>query len=153
MDMIAQLALDLVRELTEDSAPTTSPRNVAERLRQFVDLPYRLRWDDRLGSLAIAAGLESALLSPLPITIASVLARYQWSAAWTMSLAVTAGLSLPIWRESYRAAEAQANAQLTATRFERANLINVQRSGSKAKPYQVRQVRAVITRHGLGGPE
>jgi hypothetical protein len=32
-------------------------------------------------------------------------------------------------------------------------LINVQRSGSQAKPYQVRQVRAVITRHGLGGSE
>lgn len=32
-------------------------------------------------------------------------------------------------------------------------LINVQRSGSKAKPYQVRQVRTVITRHGLGGSE
>lgn len=32
-------------------------------------------------------------------------------------------------------------------------LINVQRSGSKAKPYQVKQVRAVITDHGLGGPE
>jgi len=32
-------------------------------------------------------------------------------------------------------------------------LINVQRSGSEAKPYQVRQVRAVITRHGLGGAE
>ena len=32
-------------------------------------------------------------------------------------------------------------------------LINVQRSGNKAKPYQVRQVRAVIARHGLGGDE
>ena len=32
-------------------------------------------------------------------------------------------------------------------------LINVQRSGSKAKPYQVRQVRIVITRYGLGGSE
>ena len=32
-------------------------------------------------------------------------------------------------------------------------LINVQRSGSKAKPYQVRQVRAVITQHGLGSGE
>ena len=32
-------------------------------------------------------------------------------------------------------------------------LINVQRSGNKAKPYQVRQVRAVITRHGLGDDE
>jgi predicted RNA binding protein YcfA (HicA-like mRNA interferase family) len=32
-------------------------------------------------------------------------------------------------------------------------LINVQRSGSKAKPYQVRQVRTVIARHGLGGSE
>lgn len=32
-------------------------------------------------------------------------------------------------------------------------LMNVQRSGSKAKPYQVRQVRAVITEHGLGGSE
>ena len=32
-------------------------------------------------------------------------------------------------------------------------LINLQRSGSKAKPYQVRQVRATITRHGLGGDE
>ena len=30
-------------------------------------------------------------------------------------------------------------------------LINVQRSGTNVKPYQVRQVRAVITRHGLGG--
>ena len=30
-------------------------------------------------------------------------------------------------------------------------LINVQRAGSKAKPYQIRQVRAVITRYGLGG--
>ena len=29
-------------------------------------------------------------------------------------------------------------------------LINLQRSGSNAKPYQVRQVRAVITRYGLG---
>ena len=29
-------------------------------------------------------------------------------------------------------------------------LINLQRSGSKAKPYQVSQVRSVITRHGLG---
>ncbi len=32
-------------------------------------------------------------------------------------------------------------------------LINLQRSGSTAKPYQVRQVRAVITRYGLGGDE
>lgn len=32
-------------------------------------------------------------------------------------------------------------------------LINVQRSGSKVKPYQVTQVRAVITRYGLGGTE
>ncbi len=32
-------------------------------------------------------------------------------------------------------------------------LINLQRSGSKAKPYQVRQLRAVITRYGLGGDE
>ena len=30
-------------------------------------------------------------------------------------------------------------------------LINVQRAGSKAKPYQVRQVRAILVRHGLGG--
>lgn len=29
-------------------------------------------------------------------------------------------------------------------------LINLQRSGNKAKPYQVRQVRSVITRYGLG---
>ncbi len=29
--------------------------------------------------------------------------------------------------------------------------INVQRDGKHAKPYQVRQVRAVIVRHGLGG--
>lgn len=29
--------------------------------------------------------------------------------------------------------------------------INLQRDGSKAKPYQVRQVRAVIVRYGLGG--
>jgi predicted RNA binding protein YcfA (HicA-like mRNA interferase family) len=33
------------------------------------------------------------------------------------------------------------------------DLINLQRSGTQAKPYQVRQVRAVITRHGLGGAE
>jgi predicted RNA binding protein YcfA (HicA-like mRNA interferase family) len=32
-------------------------------------------------------------------------------------------------------------------------LINVQRSGNKAKPYQVKQVRAVIARHGLGDLE
>lgn len=32
-------------------------------------------------------------------------------------------------------------------------LINVQRSGINAKPYQVKQVRSVITRHGLGGSE
>lgn len=29
-------------------------------------------------------------------------------------------------------------------------LVNLQRDGSKAKPYQVRQVRSVILRHGLG---
>jgi hypothetical protein len=33
------------------------------------------------------------------------------------------------------------------------DLINVQRSGSRAKPYQVRQVRVVVTRHGLGDRE
>jgi len=30
-------------------------------------------------------------------------------------------------------------------------LINLQRAGHEAKPYRVRQVRAVISRHGLGG--
>jgi len=30
------------------------------------------------------------------------------------------------------------------------DLVNLQRDGSKAKPYQVRQVRSVITRYGLG---
>jgi len=29
-------------------------------------------------------------------------------------------------------------------------LLNLQRDGSKAKPYQVRQVRSVIVRYGLG---
>jgi predicted RNA binding protein YcfA (HicA-like mRNA interferase family) len=33
------------------------------------------------------------------------------------------------------------------------DLINIQRSGSNAKPYQIKQVRAVITRYGLGGHE
>jgi predicted RNA binding protein YcfA (HicA-like mRNA interferase family) len=32
-------------------------------------------------------------------------------------------------------------------------LINLQRDGSKAKPYQVRQVRAIILRYGLGAKE
>ncbi len=32
-------------------------------------------------------------------------------------------------------------------------LINVQRSGSNAKPYQVRQVRAIIAKYGTGGTE
>lgn len=31
-------------------------------------------------------------------------------------------------------------------------LINLQRDGASAKPYQVRQVRAVIVKYGLGGP-
>lgn len=31
--------------------------------------------------------------------------------------------------------------------------INVQRDGSKAKPYQVRQVRAIILKHHLAGEE
>jgi hypothetical protein len=31
-------------------------------------------------------------------------------------------------------------------------LINVQRAGNQAKPYQVRQVRSVLTKYGLGGP-
>jgi hypothetical protein len=30
-------------------------------------------------------------------------------------------------------------------------LVNLQREGSKAKVYQVRQVRGVILRYGLGG--
>ena len=30
-------------------------------------------------------------------------------------------------------------------------LINLQRDGDKAKVYQVRQVRAVLTKYGLGG--
>lgn len=33
------------------------------------------------------------------------------------------------------------------------DLINLQRDGKDAKPYQVRQVRAVIVRHGLAGEE
>jgi predicted RNA binding protein YcfA (HicA-like mRNA interferase family) len=32
-------------------------------------------------------------------------------------------------------------------------LINIQQEGSTAKPYQVRQVRAVILKHRLGGSE
>lgn len=32
-------------------------------------------------------------------------------------------------------------------------LINLQQSESKAKPYQVRQVRVVVARHGLGDHE
>jgi predicted RNA binding protein YcfA (HicA-like mRNA interferase family) len=32
-------------------------------------------------------------------------------------------------------------------------LINLQRDGSKAKPYQVRQVRSVILRYRLGGDD
>lgn len=32
-------------------------------------------------------------------------------------------------------------------------LINLQRDGSKAKVYQVRQVRATIIRYKLGGPQ
>ncbi len=38
--------------------------------------------------------------------------------------------------------------------FRRAGIeerINLQREGSKAKPYQVKQVRAVIVKYGLGG--
>jgi hypothetical protein len=31
--------------------------------------------------------------------------------------------------------------------------INLQREGSKAKPYQVRQVRSIIVKHRLGGEE
>lgn len=33
------------------------------------------------------------------------------------------------------------------------NPINLQRDGSKAKPYQVRQVRKVLLRYELGGEE
>lgn len=33
------------------------------------------------------------------------------------------------------------------------DLVNLQREGRMAKPYQVRQVRAVITRYGLGVEE
>ena len=32
-------------------------------------------------------------------------------------------------------------------------MINIQREGSTAKPYQVRQVREVILKHRLGGNE
>lgn len=32
-------------------------------------------------------------------------------------------------------------------------LINLQREGNKAKPYQVRQVRAVLIRYGLGSED
>ena len=32
-------------------------------------------------------------------------------------------------------------------------LVNLQRDGKDAKPYQVRQVRAVVLRHKLGGEE
>ena len=33
------------------------------------------------------------------------------------------------------------------------DMINLQRDGSKAKPYQVRQVRRVLVRYGLGDIE
>ncbi len=33
------------------------------------------------------------------------------------------------------------------------DMINLQREGSKAKPYQVRQVRRVLVRYGLGDIE
>lgn len=40
--------------------------------------------------------------------------------------------------------------------FRRAGIeerINLQRDGNKAKPYQVKQVRAVIVKYGLGGDD
>lgn len=32
-------------------------------------------------------------------------------------------------------------------------MLNLQRDGNKAKPYQVRQVRSVLLRHGLGAED
>ena len=84
-------ALDLRNELAS-AGSTLCPKSVVERLRQFVERPYRLRWDDRLGALAIAAGLEAGLLSPLPLAIASVLTHFHLSKLWAVSLAATGGL-------------------------------------------------------------
>lgn len=83
-------ALDLLKEL-ETHPPQASTEEVVNRLRQLAERPYRLRWDDRLGSMAVAAGLEAAVLSPIPMAMGSVLTTYGWSLTSTMVLAAMLG--------------------------------------------------------------
>ena len=60
------------------------------------------------------------------------------------ALAVTAGISLPIWRKRLHAAEAQAKAQLSATRAEHANLVNRQGSDLEFALYRYRDAERRI---------
>jgi hypothetical protein len=86
-------ALDLLHDLEEGSTSCSSPRSIWERLRAFVDRPYQLRWDDRLGILAISTGLETMLLCPPALVVSYLLASFEGPAVLAVGLAAVAGLT------------------------------------------------------------
>ncbi len=87
-------ALDLRYELGGDATTRPSLSAVQQRLRGVVGRPYRLRWDDRLGILAISIGLETLLLGAPSLVAGSLLASYDASLGWAVGLASAAGFTV-----------------------------------------------------------
>ncbi|MDG2383714.1 MAG: protein kinase [Pirellulaceae bacterium] len=65
------VALDLVR--SQHRNPTQSIDAVASALRRMALHPYRFRWDDRLGVLAISSGVETILYGTVAFVVAMML--------------------------------------------------------------------------------
>ena len=65
-------ALDLVRTQSDGSS-TMSIDETASALRGLAVHPYRFRWDDRLGVLAISSGVETIIYGTMPLVVSVIL--------------------------------------------------------------------------------
>ena len=95
-------ALDLIDEMKQSSGRSTQSSDgsaieqIYQRLSRVVQQPYRLRWDDRLGVLAISAGVETVIYGTVGFALAMVLAsNYEQHEILSVSIAICIGLILP----------------------------------------------------------
>jgi uncharacterized RDD family membrane protein YckC len=88
-------ALDLMHELRRGgSSESGLIESTSQSLRDIMGRPYRLRWDDRLGIVAISAGLETALICPAALIASSFMANYGTSMVLSVAPAIIIGLAV-----------------------------------------------------------
>ncbi len=88
-------ALDLIEDMKRNPV-AESLAGICDRLSRIVKQPYRFRWDDRLGVLAISGGMETVLYGSVGFGLAMVIAsRMEQHEILSVSIAIGIGLILP----------------------------------------------------------